>query len=111
MNVDAQAYTVVVRVSGIRNRIFIKPYSVLIRKASKTKARPLGNSCFPAENLLKNDGHIPSLNTQSCIKGLWWYWITVFGPFGQPGQASTEKKGCEQLLRVVFSCFQDQFFF
>ena len=28
----------------------------------------------------------PSLNTQSCIKGFWWYGFLLFGPVGQPGQ-------------------------
>ena len=44
------------------------------------------------------------------LRGFWWYRISVFGSFGQPGQYIKKKLGAdfEQLLRVVFSCFQGQ---
>ena len=39
-------------------------------------------------------GYTPSLNTQSCIiRGFWWYRISIFGPFGQPGLYWKKIKG------------------
>ena len=53
--------------------------------------------------------HNPSLNTQSCIRGISVVRDFCFRPFGQPGQC-WKKIGpdYEQLLRAFFSCFREQ---
>ena len=39
--------------------------------------------------------YLPSLNTQSCIRGFWGYGISVFGLFGQPGKYRKKKSGAD----------------
>ena len=56
---------------------------------------------------------VPSLNTQSCIKGLLevhWVQDFCFWAVWAAGPVLKKKVGAdyEQLLRVVFSCFQGQ---
>ena len=45
---------------------------------------------FPSDSTIQNMHlkfhDMPSLNTQSCIRGFWWYEISVFWPFCLPGQ-------------------------
>ena len=63
-------------------------------RSTKPKT-PMSNGC-----LLHADR--PSLDTQSCIKGFWWYGILLFGPVGQPGQY---RKFLKILLKqVTFEC-------
>ena len=52
----------------------------------------------------------PSLNTQSCIRGLLVVRDFCFGPFRQLGQYRKKRVWAdyEQLFRVVFSCFGGQ---
>ena len=54
--------------------------------------------------------HIPSVNTQSCIKGLLVVQDFCFWAIWAAGPVLKKKSWAdyEQLLRVVFSCFQGQ---
>ena len=71
---------------------------------------PNGVGCKKhTDNKLQIVSVLHNLNIQSCIKGFWWYSISVLGHLGSC--VGTEKRiwtDYEQFLSAVFSCFQGQ---